>query len=274
MLSLACYFDDSGDEQIHVVGGYLANLEVWDDLLAPAWNDALRTGPRPISEFKASDCRNGVGEFGPPWTREDRQKLMVDLVSILTEMPLLAGVSSAFFWPGVVDPGQRNISRARHRVAKSSYGMNVGMCLAAAFDLCQALPGVSVIQPVFDRGKFFERVIKNFDTVRKHLNREWAAKLASPVEEIYSLPALQAADLLAHETYKEIVSRCDGRAPSRALERLFIESKTPYLARILAMPPLAEYDAARKRGERPRPTPHLLFGRGRDLRAPGNWGCS
>ena len=93
VVALVCYFDESFDEQIHVVGGYLADVDLWDRVFAPKWNEIIANAPHPITEFKASDCRNGRREFASPGTKKERDQITIELVSVIRDTPLYAGVS-------------------------------------------------------------------------------------------------------------------------------------------------------------------------------------
>lgn len=273
VVALACYFDESFDQQIHVVGGYLAEVDLWDRVFVPAWNKALRNAPHPISEFKASDCETGRREFAQPWTEEQRYQLMDEMISVILNVPLCAGVSAAFVWPGNPDPGSRKAKKWRRQTAQLGYAESVGVCLGQAVWLGGQLSDTDSIQPVLDeREGFSEAVALSFANVRQFIGPELAAKVMFPISRgSKELVPLQAADLIAYETFKEVKARFDNIKPRRQLVRL-VSGNTPYISRCLAMPDIPWWNLLRAMGKRPMPTEHTLFKRGVPLRAPGHWG--
>jgi hypothetical protein len=60
-------------------------MEMWDDVFSPAWRTVIEAAPHKLTEFKASDCRQGQGEFSAQngWTRPERDALTSDLVGLL-----------------------------------------------------------------------------------------------------------------------------------------------------------------------------------------------
>jgi hypothetical protein len=276
---VTCYFDDSatGDLQIGVVAGYVAPVEVWDALFAPAWNRVLRDeGPTALSEFKAADCASGEEEF-KGWSKEQRRSLVVELVSVIRSMPIYIGVGTAFFWPGKADSAgdKREVRRWRRRMETRSYGMCVGQCLGDALGITLSLDGIESVQPVLDeKRKFSEIVAKNFGVVKKWIPGGHADKVSFPIEgNSKRLVPLQAADLLAYETMKEVVNRCRGqeRPPRKALVQLH-SGRTPYIARIYEMPHLPLYNLYRELKAKPKPLLYTLFRSGQPIRSSGTWG--
>jgi hypothetical protein len=265
-----CYWDDSFDEQIHVVGGYLAPQRIWDEVFSPAWKGVITNAPHPISEFKSSDCRLRNGEYRS-WTGEEVESLTSQLVSVILGTPLYAGVSVAFIWPGNPDPGSPKARRWRRQLAREGYRQCIRFCLAEALSLSDQLPETEKIRLVFDnRGKFFQAMQKSFDEAIEILGPSLAGKVEPPIMmDSKQAAPLQAADLLAYETYREVIGRMEDLPPSSILERL-VAGRTPYVSTCIATPLLAKGAT----GGQPRSAlGQRLFKRGRPLRAPGLWGC-
>ena len=283
VVALACYFDDSnsGDLQIHVVGGYLAPVKVWDEQFAPAWNKVLRNAPYPISEFKASACLSGDKEFRA-WTMEQREQLISDLVSVILDTRIWVGISAAFMWPGTPDATSPKIRKWRRRLEKDAYKICVGYCLSDSLSICRVLhetntvPDIDEILPVIDHKKKFSQIVsRNFDLILRDFTPEIAAKIARPIErDSKLLVPLQAADLLAHETLLEVVNRCEGNPPSKTLERL-LGGRTRYASKCFYLPPADLYHFMLDYGQRPKSKVGTIFSAGMpggpELRTKGQW---
>jgi hypothetical protein len=272
VVALACYLDDSFDQQVHVVAGYLGEVEIWKRVFTPAWNEIISGAPHPITEFKASDCRIGRGEFGPPWTKEERDDLASRLVSLIVDTPSYAGVAAAFLWPGNPDPASPRVGKHRRSMEQIGYGISIGRCFAHAFWLSSQAREADSVQPIIDNRKtFFNRVTSNYDYILKQMQPDAAKKMQFPMSgDSKDHAPLQAADLFAHETFREVIARREDRPPSQELERLF-SGHTPYVAQCIAMPHHLVWNLLRPLGVKLKPTEHILFKRGRPLRAPGNW---
>lgn len=265
-----CYFDDSFDEQIHVVGGYLAPSEIWEQVFAPAWRKVIDDAPHPITEFKSSGSRLRRGEFSS-WTVEEVEGLTAQLVSVILSTPLYAGVSAAFIWPGNPDPTSPRVTRWRRQAAREGYKQCIRFCLGNALSLSNHLPETEKIRLVFDkRVKFFRAMQVSFDKVMEIMGPELGRKVKPPVmSDSKEVAPLQAADLLAYETFREVVARMEDSPPSNILERL-MAGRTPYVSVCIATPLLAKGATGRL------PTSarvQTLFKRGKPLRAAGNWEC-
>jgi hypothetical protein len=89
------------------------------------------------------------------------------------------------------------------------------------------------IQPIFDEEDDLEdRAHRAFRRSRKEFGLDLGARIKSPMfRPSHEIEALQAADLLAYETYKELENRSDvpPRKPRIALERLV--KGQPHIAR-------------------------------------------
>src|SRR6266568_5981176 len=84
VVAIAGYFDDSHEGDIYAVAGYLGRVDIWDERFTPDWWDVLNRMPRRLSEFKASDCRHGDGEFSG-WSQDERDNLTEHLVNLIVD---------------------------------------------------------------------------------------------------------------------------------------------------------------------------------------------
>src|SRR5262249_51207776 len=163
----------------------------------------------------------------------------------IKEAPLLCGVATAFFWPGVVDKAQppEAVTKQRRQLHEIGYGMCGGTVLGDAVSLRTHLKEIDFIQPVlYEQKKVLQWVMSDFHVVRNRLSPEWSQKVKSPLPGVsHELAPLQAADLLAYETRKEVINRCEKRNPRISLERLLADHRPPHLGRCLEMPWLPVY---------------------------------
>lgn len=266
----ACYFDESCNEQIHVVGGYLAPSEIWEQVFTPAWRKVMDDAPHPISEFKSSDSRSRNGEF-TSWTVEEVEGLTAQLASVILDTPLYAGVSAVFIWPGDPEPTSPKVTRWRKQAAREGYKQCIRFCLGKAISLSNHLPETEKIRLVFDkRVKFSQAMRVSFEKVIELIGSDLTNKVNPPVmSDSKETAPLQAADLLAYETFREVIARMEGWPPSKVLETL-LAGRTPYVSECIATPLLAKGATG---GLPTSALVQILFKRGKPLRAPGHWGC-
>jgi len=110
----------------------------------------------------------------------------------------------------------------------------------------------------------------SFDKVMDIIGPKLARKVKPPVmSDSKEVAPLQAADLLAYETFREVVARMEDSPPSNILEKL-MDGRTPYVSVCIAMPLLAKGATG---GLPKSAVVQTLFKRGKPLRTPGHWGC-
>lgn len=261
---LTCYFDESFSDSVHVVAGYVASTETWDGPFTVAWNSALRDRSRPVSEFKASDCRQGRGDFRG-WERAEREDLVFDLSDVLLMNPIAAGFATA-----VVFPGEFRGRRDRALMNQISHGMALGMCLYQCLRTAVPFCERSLRVVVDAREGFYDRVLRNFEGAKGTLEAEHARKISGPFSgDSKDCPALQAADLLAYETHREVVGRQQRGTVSTTLERLALG--IAHVAICVYVKDPHEYNRQAAAGQRPKFEGEVLFAAKKAIRTPGNW---
>ena len=269
MVALTCYFDDSFDKQVHVVAGYIASVGTWEHFLSSDWNEVIDSAPHKISEFKASDCRQQRGEFSE-WTKAECDDLTKRLVLVIARTKDIAGFAAAFCYPG-----EGATREDRKGMEHSAYGMTFGMCLNDALSLTSRVlqsDRIHSIQPFIDiRKGFYERAVMNFSLALKYLDPAVAPKVLKPMPRDSRVPGIQAADLLAYETRKEVWNRIEKRKVSSALQRLV--NGPLHLARCFQFPDLEDYRRQMSAGIKPRVTGHVLYRPWSPVREGGNWNC-
>ncbi|MEX2110258.1 MAG: DUF3800 domain-containing protein [Gemmatimonadaceae bacterium] len=274
MTVISSYFDDSRHGGIYVMAGYIGNVEMWDRVFTPAWQEVLDAAPHPLTEFKASDCRQRKGEF-TNWTREECDDLTKALVAVIVEAcpyEWLVGVANAIVFP-----------RYHHVPIVGKQIHDLGVLFALRLTLADSLEiGTPLathdndeFQPIFDnQPKFVRRIVEHFEQAKGHLSPEAAARVSYPIfRDSKKTPPIQAADLLAYETFKEVRSRIEAprRPVSKALEKL-VEGRF-HRADCVDWHLLKEYRERMKAGEPQSqftPAP-LLYYSDRPIRDVGLW---
>ena len=223
------YADASMERGIVSVGGYLSTFEHWDLQFVPAWRDMLADPSwptTPIREFHATDCRTGGGEFRRErgWTDEERRRLMVRAVGVVTSaIPPegMVGLATVIELPPI--PSHKALLAYQRFAFFMCFQQIVQSSLrVTAHHLTQSNDEV---QFIFDEQKGYEGDAREMfkqarDTVAS-FGVDVTHLVPEPLfRESEAILPLQAADLLAHESYKEVRNRQDGRPLSGALRAL------------------------------------------------------
>jgi len=248
-MAISCYFDDSHEGGIFVVAGYMNTVESWDKEFAPGWFEILRDQSHSLSEFKASDCRQRTGEFAN-WTRAECNALTERLVSFIADGQRwinLIGLGEAVVVPIIPD----RVSQPKWE--SFAYLMCAGLLMYDVGKVYSRLGAEDSIHLIFDRQRGQEGKAHEIFREAEGLLKErglLSCKISPPqFLDSESLAPLQAADLLAYETFKEAKNRLieDWRGPSMALQRL-IKGK-PHVAHIIDVKLLQEIRKAVELGQ-------------------------
>jgi len=223
VVALAAYFDGSKNREhgIIAVAGYLGIVEMWDGRFTPTWRKVIDSAPHPITEFKASDCRNGFGEFGEPWTKEERNDLTRDFVDVIispAHQPLGLGAAVQ------MDYADFETEELREQIEDFAFFWCFSAVARDAIRLSDGILGNDRLHCIFDNDPRTKgRARQAFEGTLDIAAPTFLSRIREPAfEDSEELPPLQAADLLAHETYKELSNRrqVPPRTPSIALSRL------------------------------------------------------
>lgn len=216
VMALAAYMDDSREEgQLHSIAGYLGVLDDWESYFAPEWNAVLEKAPHPLSEFKASDCRALQGEFNG-WTREEADGLTKDLVSVLTHHP-----SSRLFGFGAV---MRIPPMDDLVLLEKSERLAHLMCFSDVVSSILLIAGhrgeTDMIHFVHD---YQPNLKGRLDDIFAEVRDVWKPTYQGDVshlqfEDSEKVLPLQAADLLAYETRKDLKNRLESPPRKRSKE--------------------------------------------------------
>lgn len=227
VLVLAAYFDDSQSPETdtYTLGGYLAPVNDWDRQFIPAWHAVLESAPHPVTEFKAHDCRMRTGQFRD-WSKDECSTLTRRLVDVITDkelMPNMFGTACAISLQGVFE-GQPQ--RKRWSFAYLLCLSIVVQAITEVVKSVQKRVQIERVRLIFDLQNELEHRahILFRDVLKKEMSEDTASLFSQCVqyEDSKETLPLQAADLLAYETYKELKSRTERpkRKASKALLRL------------------------------------------------------
>lgn len=218
------YSDATYQGGIVSVAGYLGAFDDWDALFVPAWRGMLADPgwPTEVKEFKASDCRNGGGAFQDEmgWTQADRHRLMVEAVKVITATPVeVVGLGAAIELPPLPS----------HTAQMAYERFAFFVCFQQLVQNALRVTGHHLtndsdeVQFIFDEQKGYEGLAREmFKEARGSVpGVDVRHRVPDPLfRESHELIPLQAADLLAHETYKEVKNLREGRPLSGALRAL------------------------------------------------------
>lgn len=240
MTSWDLYIDDSRDGGLFVLGGYMAPSDSWSGSFTPAWHRTLEGGRRPVPEFKASDCRHGVRSF-KEWSSEERTALTSRLVTVLVEpRNRVFGVACAVLVP------RAHELRLRHAFESLSYVVCLTTLIAESLKTTKRAVDCDSLHVYLDeQAKVTNLVPMAFESSQRLYAAGFEGSLHQPeFRKSIETPPLQAADLLAYETLKEIRNR---RArPQRPVSKALaiLTSNRPHVGRFVnldaAVPDLTE----------------------------------
>lgn len=233
VVALSAYFDDctrferpAGDQRkgIVAIAGYIGTVDMWDTEFTPQWRAVIQGAPHHIREFKASDCRQAFGEFAPPWTKQERNELTTSLVSVIVDPPPPAareiiGIGAAT----LLDFSRADSEGERQAMIEFGYLWCFAMVCGDAIRFAEATMGEGTFQPILDEHDLRGKPEQIFNEMRGMFAAHLGDRIQPPIYwPSHTLEPLQAADLLAYETYKELDNRSESppRIPSKALERL------------------------------------------------------
>jgi hypothetical protein len=248
-MALAAYFDDSREYVdgvgLHVLAGYLAPLELWEQQFAPRWLRLIESAPHRISEFKTSDCRACTNEF-EGWTHDEATAFTARVVSELAERryALMFGVGTVIAVP------QSSDDALAKRIEQRALGLCLINAIGAMCAYARSVGKHESIHFICDTQPGSQGMLSDLWASVLERTGNWYGKDLSQLdfEDSKKLPPLQAADLLAYETRKELKSRMEQppRRMSTALQRLL--ASHPHIGLYCDTDILRELEEADKTG--------------------------
>ena len=220
---LVAYFDESGihdHSKVISVGGLIGQMREWDRLQKP-WKKNLAV--QKIEWFHAYECEEGVEQF-VGLSRPLRESLVNGLSIALCERHLayVGGALLRDAWDST-PPG------LRRGYADSPYAFCVSTAIIRACDFAQAIGKKERAAIVFALPKLADREL----ALRVHAtlsNEDYPGIGSISFSTPQELIQLQAADLIAYESYRYLASRVTqgrGNFTIRPALKRFHESNRP-----------------------------------------------
>ena len=223
---LKCYLDDSRQQRRSAVAGYMGSLRAWE-LFEERWRALLDSAPCPISEFKASAVRARRGGFSLDhgWSEQSLNEFAIRTVETLSSSVGIYGVGVASLLDRVERPEDGALLDSL--VLETCFRVALLSLTKLGGEYGAQMGGLERIDFVLDEQPgLMGRMTDAFEKARELVARDTdiPMKLEGFRDSKEVLP-LQAADILAYETRKDLVNRTESpqRPRSRALIRL-IES--------------------------------------------------
>lgn len=206
---LGCYLDDSRGGRRIAVAGYLARQDVWDAVFVPHWKCFLASAPHEISEYKASDCRYpGHNEFAG-WSKDEIKDYGIKAVRELADaeaVPDLFGIGAgAVLGKTSSTRDARDWEVAIYEACFQQIVLNVAHLVRIA-----GSRHVRTVQFVHDEGDkdLKGKLVAAFDRAKDMVQPDLPFVIHGlDFRPSVDLPALQAADIIAYETRKDIENR-------------------------------------------------------------------
>lgn len=218
VLVVSCYFDDSRGDGVHAIAGYVGRADLWDGEFVDRWCEALSSGPRPISEYKTSHNRHLAGEFNG-WTRDQANEVALNCLHVVGGLePRVFGVGAAIYLPA---DEHSSPPLVLEQVALRIAFMEI---LAVVLNLAQSIGAEHTVQCVCDEQPGLQGLLQDtFAKAREFAMRDAPCRISHlQFEDSKEVLPLQAADILAYETRKDVLNRMEQpqRPRSRALRYL------------------------------------------------------
>lgn len=216
---LASYVDDSGshdDSPSYVLSAFYTTPKHWQKIIRE-WLGMVHRYK--VNAFHATDCANGAKEFRG-WSKLRRKKMFRNLVDILSRHSSLGGCSACIVlndYKEVVYPEAHELFGGPKLLTFQLLTLEVVKRAnqPVAFIVDKPSKGWGAFDDIFEKTKKLSRM------------RHWANNLHSLTPgDKDTFPALQTADLLAYETYRELSERVKTgprRKIRKSLKRLIVE---------------------------------------------------
>ncbi|SRR5712692_9970926 len=223
---LGAYVDDSGNpdsDPTFVLSAFYTTPRHWGKILREWLGMVHRYG---VTAFHATDCANGAGEF-EGWSKLRKKKMFSNLINVMSRHSDLRGCSASVVlqdYKTVVYPEADELFGGPRTLAFQLLALEVVKRAGqpVAFIMDKPSKGWGQIDAVFEKTKI--------------LPRPWCRNLHSlTAGNVRTFPAIQTADMLAYETYRELTERTRNGARLRKIRqsmwRLMVEKSLtgPYL---------------------------------------------
>jgi len=216
---IGAYVDDSFDREfgLYVLSAYIGDADIFDTALSPAWREVIKNAPHPLKEWHSTNHANASEEFSNKvgWNNNERKQIITDIVSVITDdMPKdkLFGCASIVTFPGRISDDEFEFYE------EAGFTCNLLEIIQQIFSTARLLlePEETVQVVLDEKPKVKGLVDRYFYKTLEKIDKSIAARIHYPMfRHSHELEPLQAADLLAYETFKEAKSRVYERRPVR-----------------------------------------------------------
>jgi hypothetical protein len=219
LAGLTAYIDDSGTlggNRTYVLAAFCTTPREWANILCDWRGVVCHYG---VTRFHATDCTNGYGEF-EGWSRSKRSKLFRKTVDILGRHTNTRGYSV-----GIVLDDYNQVIDKGSKTDELFGGPRSLVFQVLIQDLAKDRHGP--VEFVMDKPDKGWGQLKELFEKTKQMGRPWCDNLHSLTPgNASTFPGIQAADLLAYETYRHLnqaTSKEPKRRPRKSLVRLIVE---------------------------------------------------
>lgn len=210
---LESFVDDSGshdDSPSYVLSAFYTTPKHWKKILREWLGMVYRYR---VTAFHATDCANGAKEF-EGWSKLRRKSMFRNLINILSRHSSLEGCSASVMiqdYKEVVYPEADQLFGGPKLLAFQLLILEVAKRAGQPVSFCVDKPskGWGAFKEIFDKTKTQART------------RIWADNLRNLISgDIRTFPAIQTADLLSYESYRELAEKEKAKTgPRRRLRR-------------------------------------------------------
>jgi len=235
MSLISAYADESSDKDRRIlsVSAFVGEAEEWSFLLAD-WIERLKPAnlPNPVTAFHMTDCETGNGEFSEKngWDHSSRQKLIIDLISIISRRRVAlfgVGMQLKDYSSLELIDGQPLGKSEYHFLLQAVMG---GISMELEETKADRLEDVSYFFDQNAKNEYWANEIHRALRSDKRVN--WSHRIGPLIfGSKEKIRLLQVADLGAYETMKYVTNSIFGEGRSRrSFEALASEKK---IAKIL-----------------------------------------
>jgi len=204
---LTAYFDESGthrESKITAIAGFIGDAETWGSVTSD-WHAAL--AKYNVDSFHMAPCEAGRGEFATA-NRETRLRLPDELSDLLCRDDLFG------FGVGVVNEDWQSVVKGAFLERfPTPYSLCFEGCIQQLLAWMGKYNAVEPVRLVFaEQNEYRDRAKEVHENYRRD-SRYGAILQSFTFEQAKQSPPLQAADMLAYETYRYL-SRGEDETPS------------------------------------------------------------
>jgi hypothetical protein len=217
------YIDESYNADVFTLSCLLGSLKTWTAMSSAwkrclqRWNVKLKAeGRKPLSRYHAKDCGNLRAEFAG-WSVDEQRTLTSDLIAIFKRHPVVV-MAFSIDLKELYSVFPEAKQKAKPDAIGSVYRLMTKFLL---YQIGREMGGRNRFVLIFDRGPYASSMLQGFNLVLADKGFEHAQCFPSFTSMGWEqcIP-LQAADLIAYESFKEACRQINPRKRRKTLELL------------------------------------------------------